>query len=177
MGRYLIIQCIKPLKDMFVAQAAHIVEYDDMTVENRWKAYTTGLGHFYRKKDQQQLMRCFGNIEDYQLVLEPTYKSYRVVSGKFDDVVSADTTPWPGVAPTTGVAPTIDSDDDVVHATDDDDDDSDSNYDEADSDSNDEETEADSNDEEAEADSNDEEADSDDTDAAKDDEDKYDSDK
>ena len=131
MRRYLIIQCIKPLKDMFVAQAAHIVEYDDMTVENRWEAYTTGCGHFPRNKGQQQLMRCFGNIEDYQLVLEHTDKSYRVVSGKFDDVVSAATTPWPGVAPTTGVAPTIDSsdsDDDVVHATDSDDDEADSDY-------------------------------------------------
>jgi hypothetical protein len=142
--RYLIIQCIKQLKDMFVAQAAHIVEYDDMTVENRWEAYTTGCGHFPRNKGQQQLMRCFGNIEDYQLVLEPTDKSYRVVSGKFDDVVSADTTPWPGVAPTTGVAPTIDSDDDVVHATDDDDDDDD----EADSDFSDESDESDDDEDE-----------------------------
>ena len=150
MRRYLIIQCIKPLKDMFVAQAAHIVEDDDMTVENRWEAYTTGCGHFPRNKGQQQLMRCFGNIEDYQLVLEHTDKSYRVVSGKFDDVVSANTTHWPGVAPTIHSS---DSDDGI------DDDEADSNY------------------EEAEADSNDEEADSDDTDAAKDDEDKYDSDK
>ena len=175
MRRYLIINCIKSLKDMFVAQAAHIVEYDDMTVENRWEAYTTGCGHFYRNKGQQHLMRCFGNIEDYQLVLEHTDKSYGVVSGEFDNVVSAATTHWPVVAPAIHISGSDDGD--VLSSVDDDEADSDSNYDGAGSDSNDEETEADSNDEEAEADSNDEEADSDDTDAAKDDEDKYDSDK
>ena len=133
MRRYLIINCIKSLKDMFVAQAAHIVEYDDMTVENRWEAYTTGCGHFPRNKGQQQLMRCFGQIEDYQLVLEPTDKSYRVVSGKFDDVVSANTTHWPGVAP--AIHSSGSDDGDVLSSVNDDEADSDSNYEGAGSDS------------------------------------------
>ena len=108
--------------------------------------YPVSRPYFPRNKGQQQLMRCFGNIEDYQLVLEHTDKSYRVVSGKFDDVVSANTTHWPGVAPTIHSS---DSDDGI------DDDEADSNYEEA---------EADSNDEEADSDS-------DETDNAKDDED------
>jgi hypothetical protein len=135
--RYLIIHCIKSLEDMFVAQAALIAKEDDMTLENRWNAYTKGRGRFYRKPDQQQLMRCFVAIDNYQLVLEHTDKSYGVVSGEFDNVVSADTTHWPGVvAPTTGVAPTIDSsgsdDDGVAHAISlspiDDDDEADSDF-------------------------------------------------
>ena len=105
MRRYLIIQRIKSLKDMFVVQAAHIAEEVDMTVENRWSAYTEGHCQFHRK--EQQLSKCFAAIEDYQLVLEHKDNTYGVVSGDLDGVVSAGTNHWPVAS--TIIASPIDS--------------------------------------------------------------------
>ncbi len=117
MRRYLIIHCIKSLKDIFVAQKTHFAEKSDMTVMNRWNAYTAGIEPFFRI--EKHLKSCFAQIQDYQLFLEHKDHSYCVVSGDYDDVVSADTNNWPGVADTK------DSGDDPDNSSDDDDDEDD----------------------------------------------------